>query len=527
MFISFHETEQLDGLCADLCLVGAGVMGLALTAYLLRHSQLSILLVEQGGLIDTDALSAVPEELNSGDLPSGTLHSRAMGFGGSSRRWGGQALPFLPLDFSERSFVPGRGLWPVSHAELQPYYAMAGEFLALSPLPFEADLWRDSTLRQWFGPTRELAINFSKYSPIAYLASHLHQQIAQSPRVTCLLDAKVVELRLSPEGCVAEAVRVRSLAGKEALLKAGTTVLCGGGIENPRLLLASRQGGRLGIGNAHDLLGRYYQDHVGFYGARLEPLNWRLFQHLFASFVVGKQKYLPKLQLSEQQQISHALLNVTGNIAFEASEQSPLQAARRLVRRLRGGQGESASLADVRRLICSPLSLAPIVLSSLQGRTNLPREAQFFLMGNAESEPLPDSRILLSEQLDAYGSPKALVHWLLGDRTLEALRAYFSAAKAALEGAGIARVHLSPYLGDGQLNWKDKAYSLYHHMGATRMAANPREGVVDGHCRVHGVENLYVAGTSVLPTGSASNPTFTALALTFRLGENLASRAGR
>jgi choline dehydrogenase-like flavoprotein len=119
-----------------------------------------------------------------------------------------------------------------------------------------------------------------------------------------------------------------------------------------------------------------------------------------------------------------------------------------------------------------------------------------------------------------------VVPWLLGDQTLAALRAYFQAVKVSLEGAGIARVHLSPYLSDGPLNWKDKAYSLYHHMGATRMAASPREGVVDGNCRVHGVDNLYVAGTSVLPTGSASNPTFTSLALTFRLAQHLASQSG-
>ena len=43
--------------------------------------------------------------------------------------------------------------------------------------------------------------------------------------------------------------------------------------------------------------------------------------------------------------------------------------------------------------------------------------------------------------------------------------------------------------------------------------------------RVHGVPNLYIAGTSVLPTGSASNPTFTALALALRLADHLASRS--
>jgi choline dehydrogenase-like flavoprotein len=524
MFVSFQDAQQVEALAADVCLVGAGVMGLALTSHLLRHSQLSVVIVEQGGLIDDPVASAVPAELNGGDVPSGTADSRAKGFGGSSRRWGGQALPFQPLDFSARAFLPSDGLWPLCHADLLCDYQLAGSFLGLSPLPFEADLWRNAMFSQWFGPSCPLELNFSKYSPIAYLASHHRALIDQSNRVTCLLNAKVMEVHVSAEGRRAEGVRLRSLEGKEACLKAKTIVLCAGGIENPRLLLASGQGQRRGLGNDHDLLGRFYQDHVGFYGARLEPLDWGLFKHLFASFLVGKQKYLPKVQLTQHQQTHHSLLNVTGNIAFEASEQSPLQAARRLGRRLRRGPDQGSPWADLRCLARSPREVLPLVASWRRGRTHLPRDARFFLMGNAESEPLAESRILLSDQRDAYGAVRPMVNWLVSERTVEALRVYFSALKTALEGAGIAQVHLSPYLTDPDSHWKERAYSLYHHMGATRMAASPRGGVVDGDSRVHGVDNLYVAGTSVLPSGSASNPSFTALALTFRLARHLASR---
>jgi choline dehydrogenase-like flavoprotein len=528
MFVNFSEEELPATLQADLCLVGSGVMGLALASHLLRHTQLRILMVEQGGLIDTDALSAVPEELNSGDVKSGVAQSRAMGFGGSSRRWGGEALPFLPLDLSDRPFVPLPGPWPLTYGELEPYYHKAADFLALSTTPFETDLWRHPTLRQWFGASQPLLINFSKHSPIAYLAQCHKARIGRSQRLTCLLNAKAVELLLEPGGQRAEALRVRSLAGKEAVLRASTIVLCGGGIENPRLLLASWQGERRGIGNGHDLVGRYYQDHVGFYGARLQPVQRRLFTHLFASFLCGRQKYLPKLQLSPAYQSSHGLLNVTGNIAVEERAHSPLQTLRRLRRRLTGAPrdpGEKAGVEDLRRLIQAPLAVLPILSSTLRGRVHLPREAAYFLIGNAESEPLPDSRILLSDQRDCYGLERPLVQWRLSGRTLEALRAYFHAVKRALEGAGIAEVTLTPSLSDPALDWRAKAYSLYHHMGATRMARSPRQGVVDADCRVHGVDNLYVVGTSVLPTGSASNPSFTALALTLRLADHLSRRA--
>jgi choline dehydrogenase-like flavoprotein len=60
-----------------------------------------------------------------------------------------------------------------------------------------------------------------------------------------------------------------------------------------------------------------------------------------------------------------------------------------------------------------------------------------------------------------------------------------------------------------------------HHMGTTRMADSLQDGVVDRDCRVHGIENLYVAGSSVFPTGSCANPTFMILTLTKRLGAHL------
>ena len=58
------------------------------------------------------------------------------------------------------------------------------------------------------------------------------------------------------------------------------------------------------------------------------------------------------------------------------------------------------------------------------------------------------------------------------------------------------------------------------------MHDDPRQGVVDPNCKVHGVDNLFVAGSSVFPTGGASNPTLTLIALALRLGDHLKSLLG-
>jgi choline dehydrogenase-like flavoprotein len=75
-----------------------------------------------------------------------------------------------------------------------------------------------------------------------------------------------------------------------------------------------------------------------------------------------------------------------------------------------------------------------------------------------------------------------------------------------------------------QREWPQPVGGGSHHMGTTRMSDNPLRGVVDRNCKVHAVDNLYVAGSSVFPTSGASNPTLTLVALTLRLADHLKGR---
>ena len=299
-------------------------------------------------------------------------------------------------------------------------------------------------------------------------------------------------------GSKADAVEIRHLHGRTASISARVVVLCAGGIKNPRILLSSQQEGGKEIGNQHDLVGRYYQDHVGFFAAHLEPIDWSRFRHLFASFVPGNQKYVTKLQLSESRQRDLNLLNVTGNLDVQTDPNSPRNCARRIYRALRRtrphGQPFFSGLQDLRRLLAATPETMELLSSHLLSRCiGIPRNGRHFLMANAESEPLHGSRISLCDQHDGHGLRKPQVNWKLSDLTLKALRRYGQALQSTLESAGIASVKLSPYLTDPNANWKERAYSLYHHMGATRMSSSPREGVVDAFGCVHGLANLYVS----------------------------------
>jgi len=69
--------------------------------------------------------------------------------------------------------------------------------------------------------------------------------------------------------------------------------------------------------------------------------------------------------------------------------------------------------------------------------------------------------------------------------------------------------------------WPSRMIGTWHHIGTTRMHDNPRFGVVDGQCRVHGVGNLFVAGSSVFPVSASTSPTVTIVQLSLRLADYL------
>lgn len=149
----------------------------------------------------------------------------------------------------------------------------------------------------------------------------------------------------------------------------------------------------------------------------------------------------------------------------------------------------------------------------------------------AEQAPNPDSRISLGRGCDALGMPRVDLHWQLTELDKHSVRVLVSTMDRTLQQLGLGRVVPASWLDDPSILWKTdpliSAHPIggYHHMGTVRMAEDPLHGVVDRNGKVHGLENLYVAGSSVFPTSGWANPTYSIIALSLRLGDHLASLA--
>jgi choline dehydrogenase-like flavoprotein len=289
-------------------------------------------------------------------------------------------------------------------------------------------------------------------------------------------------------------------------------VLAAGGLENARILLLSDDVVRPGLGNQNDLVGRFFMEHPHVTG--------------FGEILAADLARLPKIYYQRTKIHGRA-----AQAAFNPSE-SFLRERRLLNATLMFGlageyRGEQAADSDRARAHTDMLKAARPFLADpdvLGGEVGAGPLGYWFGMGSAcEQAPNPDSRVTLAAERDALGLRKIRLDWRLTGQERRSLYEHIRTLAMELGAQGVGRMRLG--IEDDGL-WPTRVAGGSHHMGTTRMHEDPKQGVVDRDCRVHGVDNLFVAGSSVFPTGGAANPTLTLLALTLRLAEHLRNRLG-
>jgi choline dehydrogenase-like flavoprotein len=519
-----------DELSADLCIVGSGPAGLNLAAEL-AGTPLRVLVLESGGLELSDEVDALADIDNVGARRAQS--NRVSGdriLGGASHTWSGRCGLLDQLDFSDRPWVPNSG-WPIGADELAPFLDRAAEhigigygsgftddaFWRLAGRPQPTDSLDPARLRPYFWQ-----ISRDPVDPFDCKRFGAHVKGLVAPNIRVVLNATVTHIDTDPDGARVDSVQVAGTAPQPRTVRAATFVLAAGGIGNPRLLLASRRVRPEGIGNRHDLVGRFLMDHrCGAVGA-LDPSVADTALERFGKYVVrtphGKHTFLHGVALSPDIQEAEGLLNCALWLQEVPAEDDPWDSVKQLLR----GRG-------TRRDAKVALANSGLLLSGARRRLiqhiGLPhRLDRIELRCMVEQSPNPDSRVMLADRADRLGMPLARIDWRVNAQEDTTVR-----RAAALAIGEFARLGFpSPALYD----WAREGSTLplqltdwAHPTGTTRMSVDARDGVVDIDCRVHGVDNLFIAGSSVFPTTGHANPTLTIVALAVRLADTLRTLA--
>jgi choline dehydrogenase-like flavoprotein len=567
---------------ADLAIIGGGPAGLTIAREFFGTST-RVIVLESGLLDETPDHSALAEVESLGEpgtdlqkLKRAAFHGsssstwsevlqpygvRCRALGGSTHAWAGKSAAFDAIDFAERSWVPNSG-WPISLETLDPYLDRSARVLNLGPNSYDGGFWNRAgitppqpkldaeTVRSFFW---QFARSRLDLFDIMRFGREFVTFKADNVRV--LLNATVTQINLNPSGSKFEGLEISTIDRARSKVTARCAVVAASAIENARLLLTSNSVQSSGIGNDHDLVGRFLMDHVGARVAKFNVDGMTKIAKRFGFYGIrhgGRtHMYMHGLAIASGMQEREQLLNSAVYFSPERSPDDPWSALKRLLRRdsakpvqdivsIVSGAGLLAKGIGMKVLTSNampPVLKDLIVNTAIQFNPNLVAE-EFQSRGLpykltaisvdaiSEQRPDPNSRIVLSERTDRLGVPLAKVDWRINDDERRTIVRIGQLTGDAFVGVGLPEPILEPWVA-GNRPGEGVLIDMAHSAGTTRMSNNPKLGVVDENCQIHGVHGLYVAGGSTFPTNGHANPTLMILAVAIRLADKIKSELAR
>lgn len=525
MIIDARQFESDQEVACAVAIIGAGAAGITVALELEKHFK-DVLLLESGGFEFNQDIQSLYEGPILGQSNTDIGFSRLRFLGGSTNHWEGQCAPFDAVDFEWIEEKSHSG-WPFDLDHLTPFYERAYPYCELGPYQKNAPMPGQVTRARGIVDSPELALTEFRYSPPTRFGQKFRADLESSQRVRVLLNTNVTNISVADGGHSVSSIHTQTLDGKKLRVRAAAYILCCGGIENPRILLNCNDFFPNGIGNDHDLVGRFYMDHLRVEVGAIIPAKANAGFDPFSFRYDGIDRVRPALKNAADivRKASRRGCSVIMEPEFEVNEKllqaskSPAYAAfQRLARYgMRGqiphslGETECAALEDTGAIATVLYHRA--VTSFWKGA----HLKTIYVRLEGEQSPNPDSRVVLVHEIDALGMRRVGLDWQITAEDRQNLHMTTMALARGIGAAGFGRL-VTP--GDADPEHLDIS-THWHHMGTTRMHDDPRQGVVDRNCKVDGLANLFIAGSSVFPTGSRVNPTVTIIALAIRLSDHL------
>ncbi len=555
MIIEANRVEPGARIRTDVCIIGAGAAGITLALELSRNNIATVLLT--GGQKrerpwDRDLYRGVAE-LSHPHEPLEENRRRA--FGGTTTAWGGRCIPLDPIDFQRRSWIPDSG-WPITYTDLLPSYERSMEICEAGPFSFDAAetfCSEHAPMIREFDGSEITSSRLERWSPPTNFAKRYESELRKATRLRVLLGGHAIHIQVKTMGGSIEHIRAAAQPGREFFVHARFYVLAAGGLENPRLLLSSNDIHTSGIGNSKGLVGRYYMSHLA--GAALKVSvadRGSTFRYGFdrdRSGVYCRRRFALTPLAQTEREIGNASATLHRPPIEDPTHRDPLFSAAFLMQQYRdtwrngGARGLPArlgantglrrehwrvirnasprsaiSILDVFRRRYLTRRRLPMVLPSQSTQEN-------YLHYQTEHAPNPNSRVVMSDERDAFGLRRLTVRVDFSEvdsRTVvelhRAIAERFDVTQTGslvFDEAGI-RGHIA----DQMMHFNSGA----HHLGTTRMSDSPASGIVDANCKSYEVDDLFVVGGSVFATSGYANPTLTIVALSVRLAAHLRQR---
>jgi choline dehydrogenase-like flavoprotein len=520
-----------EALRCDVCIIGSGPAGITI-ARELSGTPIRVTLLESGGTERQHQSDVLNEVENVGwprEMNQWAVRNRIVG--GSSATWKARCSAFNEIDMEQRDWIPYSG-WPFQAEDLAAYTDRSAPHLGLGAGNGITDdrVWElTGHPRIRTGPDPDpgkLLPQFWQFGrdPVNHYDrirfSHFIDSLGSN--ITVVTNATVLGINATESANAITSVEFADAGDRRWTLPVETVALCAGGIENARILLSSDNVAPHGLGNDQDLVGRFLMDHLRGAVGRFGPKKTKAVLNQFASFkspAAGNNTFQHGMRLSPAIQRAEGLVNCAAWCAEYVSPDDPWENLILLLRRQPGVR------LNFRSMLANSGLMAYGLKEHFISHRALPRKLEeVALEAQCEQIPNRDSRVTLSDRRDRLGMRISRIDWRVSEEEARTIRRMTELMIEQFSRMGIDPPDIADWVRAGEM-FPDTYQDIAHPTGTTRMADNPALGVVDAQCQVHGVNGLFIAGSSVFPTAGHANPTQLIVTLAVRLADTLRDRA--
>jgi choline dehydrogenase-like flavoprotein len=467
----------------DVCLCGAGPAGITIARALAKQGQ-KVAIFEGGGLEFSERSQDIYKGKSIGlQYWDGVYTARLRFFGGTSNHWAGRCAFFDKVDFEQRDYygLPG---WPITRAEVFKYFDAACSILDISREGFQL-----SQAEKWEG--ENFRFSDSTQSPPTRFGQKYYQELKDSSNIDVYINANLTNINLNDGHNAVTSFEIQNYEKKHFLFSANNYVIALGTIENTRVLLNCDKQIQGGIGNQNGMVGRCFMEHLNVHMGKFVADNHPIWKN-------GGIQLNPSEDMIRRLQIGNAVL------AFEQHSTPTSYGRLKLLKQ------------TLREMLCK--SKVATDLTRNISDFDCPGDGVITTM--IEQTPNFNSRVYLDSEYDMFGMRRVKLDWQLNAKDNQTIRTLGLEIAKTMARHGYARVQLEDFILDNTKEIRN-IDGHAHQMGGTRMSEDPKFGVVDRNLQIHGFKNIFVAGSSVFPTGGGSNPTLNLVMLAERLGHYL------
>jgi len=461
------ELGQLTDSNFDVTIIGAGAAGILLAVRLTKAGK-RVLVIESGHFKIDDEKQKLNEVENVGKELVNAIWGRKRAIGGTTLAWGGQSLPFTPIDFSYRAWIQNSG-WPIPFESVASYYNDANVFMGVDTLNYHEDIFEKIKIKDPGFNSSLIDFHVSKWAKEPNFLL-LHRDFLKR-NVTVIYNAQLTHIHQLENKTIGK-IEVENFKKEKVIFGIKTLIIAAGGIESTRILLNNN------IGNQSGWLGKCFMEHPCIeLGDVITDSPYKL-QKYFNTHLWKKNKYSTRFSLSPIFQESHKTLNCSASIMFRppADKFDPYA---ELV-----SFKKDFKLSRLLKVSKSADDIIKSFWAYCKDHFYYKVNADNKLVLMIEQEPVTNSYISLSAEKDVFGLPKARLSWHITSKTWETVIAISEVLKTELHRLGFGEIKLYDYISQERDNWDSYLSDVNHHMGGCRMSSNSASGVVDADLRV-------------------------------------------